>query len=97
MLIEEEKIPLKPAVSGACELLGLDPLNIANEGKLVCICNAEDADKLLSVMHAHPLGKEASIIGKVTQDPNNMVRMTTMFGGTRMIDWLAGEQLPRIC
>ncbi|MFC4348600.1 hydrogenase expression/formation protein HypE [Kordiimonas lipolytica] len=97
MLIEEEKIPLKPAVSGACELLGLDPLNIANEGKLVCICNAEDADKLLSVMHAHPLGKEASMIGAVTQDPNKMVRMTTMFGGTRMIDWLAGEQLPRIC
>ncbi|HRH81021.1 MAG TPA: hydrogenase expression/formation protein HypE [Thiobacillaceae bacterium] len=95
--LEEAAIPVKPEVNAACELLGLDPLNIANEGKLIAICAAGDADKLLTAMRAHPLGREAAIIGKVVEDPNAFVQMKTRFGGRRMVDWLSGEQLPRIC
>lgn len=95
--LQEGAIPVKPAVMAACELLGLDPLYIANEGKLVCFCAPEQADLLLSVMRAHPLGREAAIIGRVTEDPHALVQMTTTFGGARVVDWLAGEQLPRIC
>lgn len=84
-------------VTSACELLGLDPLYVANEGKLVAICKAEDAELLLNVMQKHPLGKHAAIIGEVVADPNYFVQMKTSFGGRRMVDWLAGEQLPRIC
>ncbi len=97
MHIQEAKIPFKPAVSAACELLGLDPLYIANEGKLVCICKADDAEKLLAVMKQHPLGSNAAIIGEVIDDPHGFVQMQTGFGGSRIVDWLAGEQLPRIC
>ena len=95
--LEEAAIPVKPAVEAACELLGLDPLNIANEGKLLAICAAEDADILLAAMRAHPLGREAAIIGRVVEDANAFVQMKTKFGGRRMVDWLSGEQLPRIC
>jgi hydrogenase expression/formation protein HypE len=97
MHLEEAAIPVKPEVAAACELLGLDPLNIANEGKLVAICAAEDADKLLAAMRAHPLGRQAAVIGKVVADANGFVQMKTQFGGRRMVDWLSGEQLPRIC
>ena len=79
------------------DLLGLDPLYVANEGKLVCICNADDADTLLAVMRAHPLGSDAARIGTVIDDDANLIQMKTGFGGTRVVDWLAGEQLPRIC
>jgi hydrogenase expression/formation protein HypE len=95
--LEESAIPVKPEVEAACELLGLDPLNIANEGKLIAICAAEDAEKLLVAMRAHPLGQQATIIGKVVEDANAFVQMKTRFGGRRMVDWLSGEQLPRIC
>lgn len=95
--LEEAAIPVKPEVEAACELLGLDPLNIANEGKLIVICAAEDAENLLAAMHAHPLGRQAAVIGKVVEDPNGFVQMKTKFGGRRMVDWLSGEQLPRIC
>jgi hydrogenase expression/formation protein HypE len=84
-------------VEAACELLGLDPLNIANEGKLIAVCAAEDAAHLLAVMRAHPLGQDAALIGKVVEDDNAFVQMKTRFGGRRMVDWLSGEQLPRIC
>lgn len=97
MLLNEADIPVKPAVSAACELLGLDPLYIANEGKLVCICAAGDAARLLEVMRADPLGRDAAIVGEVSDDPNGFVRMQTAFGGSRVVDWLTGEQLPRIC
>ncbi len=97
MSLEEEAIPVKPEVTAACELLGLDPLYVANEGKLICLCEAEDAERLLEVMRAHPLGREAALIGQVTEDPHAMVQMRTFFGGGRVVDWLAGEQLPRIC
>jgi len=97
MQLDEAAIPVKSDVAAACELLGLDPLNVANEGKLVCICAAEDADTLLAVMRAHPLGRDAALIGRVTEDDANLVQMTTGFGGNRVVDWLSGEQLPRIC
>jgi hydrogenase expression/formation protein HypE len=80
-----------------CELLGLDPLYVANEGKLIAICPAQRADALLAAMRAHPLGSEAALIGEVVEDPHRFVQMETVFGGQRIVDWLAGEQLPRIC
>ena len=97
MLIHENTLPIKPQVSAACELLGLDPLYVANEGKLVCICDPNDARKLLGVMQQHPLGQDASIIGRVLADEHAFVQMETLLGGYRMVDWLSGEQLPRIC
>lgn len=97
VVLREDAIPVRPDVEGACELLGLDPLYVANEGKLVCICDAQDADRLLQVMRAHPLGAEASRIGEIVEDADKMVVMRTGFGGARVVDWLSGEQLPRIC
>lgn len=95
--IREADIPVRPAVHAACELLGLDPLYVANEGKLVCICTAQHAPTLLAIMRAHPHGQDAAIIGEVIEDPHHFVQMETGFGGSRVVDWLAGEQLPRIC
>jgi hydrogenase expression/formation protein HypE len=97
MRLEEPAIPVRPEVHAACELLGLDPLYVANEGKLVAICPEADADRLLAAMRAHPLGRDAARIGTVVADDNAFVQMRTGFGGSRMVDWLAGEQLPRIC
>lgn len=97
MMLHEKDLPITPAVGAACELLGLDPLYVANEGKLVAICAEQDAIKLLEVMRAHPLGKAAAIIGRVHEDERNFVQMTTRFGGRRNVDWLSGEHLPRIC
>ena len=97
MRLEEAAIPVRPEVSAACELLGLDPLYVANEGKLVAICPAADAARLLGAMRDHPLGRDAAIVGTVVPDANHFVQMRTGFGGSRMVDWLAGEQLPRIC
>jgi hydrogenase expression/formation protein HypE len=95
--LDEAAIPVRPEVEAACELLGLDPLNIANEGKLIAVCAAADAERLLAAMRAHPLGREAAAIGRVTEDAHCFVQMKTRFGGRRMVDWLSGEQLPRIC
>ena len=95
--LSEADIPLKPQVAAACEFLGLDPLYVANEGKLIAICSADIADQLLSVMRQHPAGQDAAIVGTVVEDDQCFVEMTTRFGGQRMVDWLNGEQLPRIC
>jgi hydrogenase expression/formation protein HypE len=95
--LEENKIPLRAEVAGACELLGLDPLYVANEGKLVAIGASEDTEKLLAAMRAHPLGKDAAVIGFVIADTRCFVQLKTHFGGMRIVDWLTGEQLPRIC
>lgn len=97
MMIDEAAIPLREEVVAACELLGIDPLYVANEGKLVAICAAAEAQRLLAVMRGHPLGAEAALIGAVHEDDNRFVQMRTRFGGTRIVDWLSGEQLPRIC
>ena len=97
MRLEEAAIPVRAEVAAACEFLGLDPLYVANEGKLVAICSADDAPRLLAAMRAHPQGQDAAIIGEVVEDAHHFVQMRTGFGGSRMVDWLAGEQLPRIC
>ena len=97
MEIDERSIPVRGEVAAACELLGLDPLYVANEGKLVCICAPQDAAPVLAAMRAHPLGRDAAQIGVVREDEHHFVRMRTAFGGMRNVDWLAGEQLPRIC
>lgn len=95
--LDEAAIPVRAQVEAACELLGLDPLYVACEGRLVAICAPEVADPLLAAMHAHPLGQQAARIGLVTDDPHRFVQMETRFGGRRVVDWLSGEQLPRIC
>jgi hydrogenase expression/formation protein HypE len=97
MRIREADLPVREAVHAACEFLGLDPLHIANEGKLVAVCPPEEAQALLTAMRAHPLGAEAADIGAVTSDERGFVEMETAFGGTRLVEWLHGEQLPRIC
>ena len=97
MEILEDRIPVRAEVKAACEFLGLDPLYVANEGKLVAICAAHDAARLLAAMQAHPLGCDAAIVGRVVDDPHCFVQMETGFGGKRNVDWLSGEQLPRIC
>ena len=97
MLIDEAALPVQRQVEAACEFLGLDPLYVANEGKLVAIVPAEQAERLLATMRAHPLGGNAALIGEVLADPHHFVQMRTRFGGKRIVDWLAGDQLPRIC
>lgn len=97
MVIREVAIPVRREVASACELLGLDVLYVANEGKLIAICPEPQAQKLLAVMQAHPLGREARIIGEVVADSRHWVQLHTVLGGSRIIDWLTGEQLPRIC
>ncbi len=97
MMLYENKLPIREQVYAACEFLGLDPLYIANEGNLIAICTAEDSTNLLNVMRAHPLGENAAIIGEIIEDSHCFVQMQTRFGGKRVVDWLSGEQLPRIC
>jgi hydrogenase expression/formation protein HypE len=95
--IAEERVAVPDAVSGACELLGLDPLYVANEGKLIAVVAPEAADRLLAAMRAHPLGREAADIGEVVDGHPGLVVMRTRIGGSRVVDLLSGEQLPRIC
>jgi hydrogenase expression/formation protein HypE len=95
--IDEDAIPVRPEVAAACELLGLDPLHVANEGKLIAIVAPEGAAAALAAIKAHPLGRDAAIIGEAIADEARFVQMVTAFGGGRIVDWLSGEQLPRIC
>jgi hydrogenase expression/formation protein HypE len=95
--LDECAIEVREDVKGACELLGLDPLYVANEGKLVAIVKPEAADDVLAAMQAHPLGRQARIIGTVTQNDAGLVTMRTTLGTSRIVDMLAGDQLPRIC
>jgi hydrogenase expression/formation protein HypE len=95
--LNESAIPVRQQVTAACEILGIDPLYVANEGKLIAVCAPQDAEKVLGVMRAHELGRDAAIIGAVTDDENFFVELETRFGGSRILDWLLGEQLPRIC
>ena len=94
---EERKLPVPPAVAAACDMLGMDPVYVANEGKLVAIVAAEVADAILATMQAHPLGARAAIIGHVTAQHPGVVVARTGIGGTRVVDMQVGEQLPRIC
>jgi hydrogenase expression/formation protein HypE len=95
--IYEGTIPVKPAVSAACEMLGFDPLYVANEGKLIAIVEKNFGDQVLATMKDHPLGSDAAIIGTITENPGDHVTLKTTFGTTRIIDMLSGEMLPRIC
>ena len=97
ILLHESTIPIRESVRGACEVLGLDPLYVANEGKLLAVVTPDIADRLVARMRTHPLGLESRIIGEVTERPRNMVLMKTSIGGTRVVDVLFGEQMPRIC
>jgi hydrogenase expression/formation protein HypE len=97
MHLLEECIPVHPAVAACSELLGLDPLYIANEGKLVAICPPEQASQLLATMRAHPKGKDAAIIGEVVKEKQAFVQLKTGFGGKRLVDWRYADPLPRIC
>ena len=97
MALDERFIPIDPGVRGACEILGLDPLTIANEGKLLAIVAPEMAEAALARMQVHPLGRQAAIIGEVRAEPKGMVFLRTDFGGTRVLDMLVGDPLPRIC
>ncbi|MGH7884540.1 MAG: hydrogenase expression/formation protein HypE [Thermodesulfobacteriota bacterium] len=95
--IEEKKIPINPEVRGACEMLGLDPLYVANEGKLIAVVDSEVADQVVECMRNNPLGREAVIIGEIISEHPGILFMKTKIGGTRVVDTLIGEQLPRIC
>ena len=95
--IDETCIPVIEAVKGACEILGFDPLYVANEGRFVSFVAARDAERALALMRAHPLGIDAQIIGSVADDKAGMVTMKSRIGATRIVDMLSGEQLPRIC
>jgi hydrogenase expression/formation protein HypE len=97
IVIEEESIPVPSGVKGACKLLGFDPLYMANEGILVAIVKSNVAESLINIMRKNPLGKEARIIGDVRETPSEMVLMKTSIGGSRIVEMLSGDQLPRIC
>ena len=94
IVLSEEKIPMRDAVRGACELLGLDPLHIANEGQFLAIVSAELADTALQALHATPGGEEAVLIGEVRSQPECAVLVTTLYGGSRIVDMLVGDPLP---
>jgi hydrogenase expression/formation protein HypE len=95
--LREELLPVKPAVRGVCSILGLDPLFVANEGKLLAFVAADAAATALAAIRKHPLGTSAAIIGTVEAGPAGRVRMETAIGGMRSVEMLSGEQLPRIC
>jgi hydrogenase expression/formation protein HypE len=97
MVIEEGKVPVQDSVKGVSELLGLDPLYLANEGKLICICPPDDGERLLKVMRSHSLGKNGGMIGTVTEENPKRVILHTLIGGHRILDMLTGGQYPRIC
>jgi hydrogenase expression/formation protein HypE len=97
VVVEEEAVPVLPEVRGACELLGIDPLYVASEGRIVAFVDPSAADAAVAAMQAHPLGAGATNVGRVAEDPPGLVLLKTGFGGTRIIDLLVGDPLPRIC
>jgi hydrogenase expression/formation protein HypE len=97
VVLQENALPVRPQVAGACDLLGIDPLYVANEGKLVAVVPAVEADAALQAMHDHPFGTDAARVGEVRADPPGLVVLVTAFGGTRIVDMLVGDPLPRIC
>jgi len=97
IVVDEAAIPVHPAVRGACEVLGIDPLTVANEGKLLAVVGRADADRLLAAMRAHELGREARIIGEVVDEHHGLVALRTGLGVKRILEMPVAEQLPRIC
>ena len=97
VLLEEERLPVAPMVNGACELLGIDPLYVANEGKFVAVVAPEEVEAGLAALRSHPLGAQAAEVGEIVTEPAESVVLRTRFGGTRIVDMLVGDPLPRIC
>ncbi|HEX3980747.1 MAG TPA: hydrogenase expression/formation protein HypE [Acidimicrobiales bacterium] len=97
VVLEESALPVRPEVAAACELLGIDPLYVANEGKMVAVVAPEEADTALEAMRSHPLGAGAAVIGGIRSEPPGLVVLVTPLGGTRIVDMLVGDPLPRIC
>lgn len=97
VVLDEERLPVRPMVNGACELLGIDPLYVANEGKFVAVVAAAEAEAGLAALRSHPLGSDAADVGEVVTEPRESVLLRTGFGGTRIVDMLVGDPLPRIC
>jgi hydrogenase expression/formation protein HypE len=97
VVVEEDAIPVRPDVRGACELLGIDPLYVACEGRMVAIVSGDAAGDALAALRSHPLGEGAAIVGRIRDDPPGLVLLKTAFGGTRIVDLLVGDPLPRIC
>ncbi|MDP8944192.1 MAG: hydrogenase expression/formation protein HypE [Actinomycetota bacterium] len=97
IVVDEAQVPVRPDVNGACEILGIDPLYVANEGKLLAVVGPEVADAALAALTSHPLGGNAAIIGEARPGPPGIVMLDTAFGGNRIVDMLAGDPLPRIC
>ena len=97
VLVSEDDIPVRAEVRGAAELLGIDPMYVACEGRLVAVVDGGQAGEALAALHAHPLGVQASVIGHVNGDSPGLVHLKTSFGGTRIVDLLVGDPLPRIC
>tara|TARA_Y100000031_G_C7962478_1_gene266595 strand:+ start:71 stop:433 length:363 start_codon:yes stop_codon:yes gene_type:complete len=95
--VDEREVPVRPSVRALCEILGLDPLYMANEGKILLVVSSKAASRVLSRMKKHPLGKASRIIGEVERKKDKIVYLKTNIGGTRILDMLVGDQLPRIC
>ena len=97
VVLDEASLPIKAEVAGACDLLGIDPLYVANEGKLLAVVAAKEADAALAALRRHRLGAGAVLIGDIRDQPEGIVVLRTSFGGTRIVDMLVGDPLPRIC
>jgi hydrogenase expression/formation protein HypE len=97
VILDEDKLPVEPQVLGACDMLGIDPLYVANEGKFVAIVAANEAEAAVTAMRSHPLGARAMVVGEIAPEPPGIVALRTSFGGSRIVDMLVGDPLPRIC
>ena len=97
LILDEDKLPVQPQVLGACDMLGIDPLYVANEGKFVAIVPPDEADAAIAALHDHPQGADAAIVGEIVGEPHGIVALRTSFGGSRIVDMLVGDPLPRIC
>ena len=95
--LDESALPLRAEVVGACEILGIDPLYVANEGKLVAVVGPDETDAALAALRSHPLGRDAAVVGEVQAQPEGLVLLDTAFGGSRIVEMLVGDPLPRIC
>jgi hydrogenase expression/formation protein HypE len=97
LVLDESTLPVQPQVLGACDMLGIDPLYVANEGRFVAIVPADEADAAVAAMRAHPQGADAAVVGEILPEPHGIVALRTSFGGSRIVDMLVGDPLPRIC
>jgi hydrogenase expression/formation protein HypE len=97
VVLEEQLLPIQPQVLGVCDMLGIDPLYVANEGRFVAVVPAEQSEAAVAALRSLPAGGQAAVIGEIVADPAGIVAMRTAFGGTRIVDMLVGDPLPRIC